>query len=407
MVKRAVITGIGIISSIGNNKSEVLTSLLHTKSGISFSEEMKQFGMRSHVWGNIKIDKSQCISRKIMRFMSDASIYLYLAMEEAIRDAKLTPRIYQNNSRIGIVVGSSSGAPKCQVDGIRFIKSKKLKLISPYTVIRSMTSNTSACLATSFKIHGINYSISSACSTSAHCIGNAIELIQLGKQDIIFAGGGEEISSELACTFDAMGVLSTNYNFSPTISSRVFDFYRDGFVISGGGGVIVIEELNYALSRSAHIYAEIIGYGTSSDGFNMVVPSGDGAIRCMNLAVKKINKKSIDYINAHGTSTKLGDIIELNAIRKVFDKINMPIISSTKSITGHSLGASGVQEIIYSLLMLEHNFLVPSINITKLDPQARSCNILTNIVKKNISIIMSNSFGFGGTNVTLVIKKYS
>ncbi|XBC37746.1 MAG: beta-ketoacyl synthase N-terminal-like domain-containing protein [Buchnera aphidicola (Meitanaphis microgallis)] len=405
-MKRVVITGLGIISSIGNNKTEVLTSLLHTRSGISFSEEMKQFGMRSHVWGNIKLDISQCISRKIMRFMSDASIYLYLSMEEAIRDAKLTPKMYQNNSRIGVIVGSSAGSPKCQVNGMDCIKKRGRKSISPYVVIKSMTSNTSACLATSFKIYGVNYSISSACSSSAHCIGNAIELIQLGKQDIVFAGGGEEISRELACTFDAMGVLSTHYNLDPTISSRVFDCYRDGFVISGGAGIVVVEELNCALSRSAHIYAEIIGYGTSSDGFSMVIPSGHGAVRCMNLAVKKIDKKSIDYLNVHGTSTRLGDVIELDAIRKVFNNTNMPIISSTKSITGHSLGASGVQEIIYSVLMLEYSFLVPSINIVKLDPRAKNCNILTNIVKRDVSIIMSNSFGFGGTNVSLVIKKY-
>ncbi|XBC43564.1 MAG: beta-ketoacyl synthase N-terminal-like domain-containing protein [Buchnera aphidicola (Meitanaphis flavogallis)] len=405
-MKRVVITGLGIISSIGNNKQEVLNSLLYTKSGISFSEEMKQFGMRSHVCGNVKLDMSQCIGRKTMRFMNNASIYSYLSMEEAIKDANLTTEVYQNNSRVGVIVGSSSGSPKCQVNGVNAIKKRGLKSVSPYVVIQSMTSNISACLGTAFKIYGINYSISSACSSSAHCIGNAIELIQLGKQDIIFAGGGEEISQELACTFDAMGALSTNYNSDPTASSRVFDFYRDGFVISGGAGIVVIEELNYALSRSARIYAEIIGYGTSSDGFNMVIPSGDGAIRCMNLATKTIDKSSIDYLNAHGTSTKIGDVVELNAIRKVFSSTNIPIISSTKSITGHALGASGVQEIIYSLLMLEYSFLVPSINIIRLDPVAKNCNILTVILKKQVSVIMSNSFGFGGTNVSLVIKKF-
>lgn len=405
-MKRVVITGLGIISSIGNNKQEVLNSLLYTKSGISFSEEMKQFGMRSHVCGNVKLDMSQRISRKTMRFMNNASIYSYLSMEEAIKDANLTTEMYQNNSRVGVIVGSSSGSPKCQVNGVNAIKKKGLKSISPYVVIQSMTSNISACLGTAFKIYGVNYSISSACSSSAHCIGNAIELIQLGKQDVIFAGGGEEISKELACTFDAMGALSTNYNSDPTASSRVFDFYRDGFVISGGAGIVVVEELNYALSRSARIYAEIIGYGTSSDGFNMVIPSGDGAIRCMNLATKTIDKSSIDYLNAHGTSTKIGDLVELNAIRKVFSSTDIPIISSTKSITGHALGASGVQEIIYSLLMLEHSFLVPSINIIRLDPVAKNCNILTVLLKKQVSIIMSNSFGFGGTNVSLVIKKF-
>ncbi|XBC41341.1 MAG: beta-ketoacyl synthase N-terminal-like domain-containing protein [Buchnera aphidicola (Nurudea yanoniella)] len=405
-MKRVVITGLGIISSIGNNKLEVLNSLLHTVSGISFSEEMQKHGMRSNVYGNIKLDISQCVNRKIARFMSDASIYSYLSMEEAIRDSKLSPKIYKKNPRVGVIAGSSSGSPKCQLNGMNYEKNKKLKSISPYVVVKSMASNISACLATAFKIYGINYSISSACSSSAHCIGNAIELIQLGKQDVIFAGGGEEISIELACTFDAMGVLSTKYNYNPIIASRVFDIYRDGFVISGGAGIIVVEELNFALSRSAYIYAEIIGYGTSSDGFNIVVPSGNGAVRCMNLAMKGIDKESIDYLNAHGTSTKLGDIIELNAIKDVFHKSRIPIISSTKSITGHSLGASGVQEIIYSILMLENKFLVPSINILKLDPQAKNCNILTNIIKKDISVIMSNSFGFGGTNVSLIIRKY-
>jgi len=381
-VKRVVITGLGIISSIGNNKMEVLSSLLDTKSGISFSEEMKNFGLRSHVHGNIKLEISQCINRKMMRFMNDASIYSHLSMEEAIKDANLTPKMYQNNPRVGIIVGSSSGSPKHQFNGIKFMERRGLRSVSPYTVIQSMTSNISACLATSFKIHGINYSISSACSSSAHCIGNAMLLIQLGQQDIIFAGGGEEISKELACAFDALGALSTNFNLSPLSSSRAFDYYRDGFVISGGSGIVIMEELNSALSRSSHIYAEIVGYGTSSDGYNMVVPSEDGAIRCMNLAINKISKKSIDYLNAHGTSTKIGDLVELNAIKKVFYDVRMPVVSSTKSITGHALGASGVQEIIYSLLMLENDFLVPSINITKLDSAAEDCNILINSVKK-------------------------
>ncbi|XBC44450.1 MAG: beta-ketoacyl synthase N-terminal-like domain-containing protein [Buchnera aphidicola (Schlechtendalia peitan)] len=406
-MKRVVITGLGIISSIGNNKEEVLTSLLGVKSGLSFSEEMKNFGMRSHVWGNIELDTSQCINRKIKRFMSDSSIYSYLSMEEAIRDANLIPKIYQNNSRIGVIVGSSAGAPKSQVNGIGIEKGKRIRAINPYVVIQSMTSNISACLSTSFKIHGMNYSISSACSSSAHCIGHAMTLIQLGQQDVVFAGGGEEISKELSCAFDALGVLSTNYNLNPNMASRAFDCYRDGFVISGGSGIIVLEELNFALSRSVHIYAEIIGYGTSSNGFNMVIPTEDGAIRCMNLAIQRIDKKSIDYLNAHGTSTKLGDVIELNAIKRVFNGTRIPTISSTKSITGHSLGASGVQEIIYSLLMLRHDFLVPSINIIKLDPQAEKCNILINIEHRSISVIMSNSFGFGGTNVSLIIKKYS
>lgn len=404
-MKRVVITGLGIVSSIGNNKSEVLYSLLHVKSGISFSEEMKQYGMRSHVCGNIKLDTSQCIDRKIMRFMNNASIYSYVSMDEAIRDSKLTPRIYQKNSRVGIIVGSSSGSFRYRVSKTNGLQNK-LKTIGPYSVIKSMFSNISACLSTAFKIYGVNYSISSACSSSAHCIGNAMELIQIGKQDIVFAGGGEEISVELACAFDAMGALSTRYNFNPIVSSRAFDIHRDGFVISGGAGIVVLEELNFALSRSARIYAEIIGYGASSDGSDMVIPSGKGVVRCMNLAMKDIDKVSIDYINVHGTSTKLGDLIELSAIKDVFSGFNLPIISSTKSITGHALGASGVQEIIYSILMLQNSFLVPSINIIKLDPKASNSNILTNILKKNISIIMSNSLGFGGTNVSLVIKRY-
>ncbi|XBC39819.1 MAG: beta-ketoacyl synthase N-terminal-like domain-containing protein [Buchnera aphidicola (Chaetogeoica yunlongensis)] len=407
-MKRVVITGLGIISSIGNNQVEVLNSLLTLKSGISFSKEMKEWGMRSHVCGNIKLGKVyQSIDRKIFRFMNDASIYSYLSMKEAITDAKLTENIYENNFRIGVIVGSSGGSPKSQVSEMYSIKNKtnKFRRTSPYTVVKSMTSSISACLATAFKIRGVNYSISSACSSSANCIVNAVELIQLGKQDIIFAGGGEEISLELACAFDSMGALSTAYNSEPVLSSRAFDYDRDGFVISGGSGILVMEELNFALSRSANIYAEVIGYGTSSDGFDMVVPSGIGAVNCMNIAMKNLNEP-IDYLNVHGTSTRMGDSIELKAIRKVFGVFRTPIISSTKSITGHALGASGVQELIYSLLMLKNDFIVPSINIFKLDSEAKNLNILTTMIKKKFFTVMSNSFGFGGTNVSLVIKKY-
>lgn len=407
-MKRVVITGLGIVSSLGNNIKEVLSSLLNVQSGISFSEEMKTFGMRSHVWGNITLKPLHVIDRKTVRFMNDASMYLYYSMKEAIKDSKLMENMYEKNSRVGLIVGSSGGSPKSQLENLYLMKKyKTLKSISPYLIIKSMSSSVSAFLSTFFKIHGVSYSISSACASSAHCIGSAFELIQLGKQDVIFAGGGEELSCELACAFDAMGALSTKHNANPTVASRVFDIDRDGFVISGGAGIVVIEELGYALSRSANIYGEIVGYGASSDGFNMVTPSGDGAVRCMKLAMKN-TIQSIDYLNVHGTSTQIGDLVELNAIRKIFNtfKIPIPVLSSTKSLSGHSLGASGVHEIIYSLLMLKHNFIVPSVNISTLDPNAECCNVLTRLIKKNFSTFMSNSFGFGGTNVSLIVKRY-
>ncbi|MCR3755201.1 MAG: beta-ketoacyl-[acyl carrier protein] synthase I [Candidatus Westeberhardia cardiocondylae] len=401
-MKCAVITGIGIISSIGNNKKEVLTSLKKGKSGIVFSKELKNSGMRSHVWGNIKLETTGLINRKNSRFMNNAAIYAYLAMEQAIQDARLTPNMISND-RTGLIVGSGIGSPKNKILSLKKMKKKGLHKIEPYMVIKSMSSGISACLATPFKIRGINYSISSACSTSAHCIGNAMEMIQFGKQDIIFAGGGEELCWEMAYEFDAMGALSTSYNHIPKIASRTYDKNRDGFVISGGSGIIVIEELTHALSRNAYIYAKIIGYGTTSDGYSMVTPSGEGAVRCMKMAIKNI-KKPIDYINTHGTSTKIGDTKELWAIRKTFGKKH-PEFSSTKSMTGHSLGASGVHEIIYTILMLKHNFIAPSINIEKPDPYLKNMNIITKTKKKKLTIAMSNSFGFGGTNVTLVISK--
>ncbi|EEY6452738.1 TPA: beta-ketoacyl-ACP synthase I [Escherichia coli] len=403
-MKRAVITGLGIVSSIGNNQQEVLASLREGRSGITFSQELKDSGMRSHVWGNVKLDTTGLIDRKVVRFMSDASIYAFLSMEQAIADAGLSPEAYQNNPRVGLIAGSGGGSPRFQVFGADAMRGPRgLKAVGPYVVTKAMASGVSACLATPFKIHGVNYSISSACATSAHCIGNAVEQIQLGKQDIVFAGGGEELCWEMACEFDAMGALSTKYNDTPEKASRTYDAHRDGFVIAGGGGMVVVEELEHALARGAHIYAEIVGYGATSDGADMVAPSGEGAVRCMKMAMHGVDTP-IDYLNSHGTSTPVGDVKELAAIREVFgDK--SPAISATKAMTGHSLGAAGVQEAIYSLLMLEHGFIAPSINIEELDEQAAALNIVTETTDRELTTVMSNSFGFGGTNATLVMRK--
>ncbi|PQQ37083.1 beta-ketoacyl-ACP synthase I [Photorhabdus laumondii] len=403
-MKRVVITGLGIVSSIGNNQKEVLASLKEGRSGITFSEKFKEIGMRSHVWGNVKLDTSGLIDRKIQRFMSDASVYAYLAMEEAIKDSGLADD-QVSNIRSGLVVGSGGGSPHNQVAGADGMRTRGLRGVGPYMVTRSMASGVSACLATPFKIKGVNYSISSACSTSAHCIGHAAELIQLGKQDIVFAGGGEELCWEMSCEFDAMGALSTKYNEMPEKASRTYDKSRDGFVIAGGGGIVVVEELEHALARGAHIYAEIVGYGATSDGADMVVPSGEGAVRCMNMALQDV-KGSIDYVNTHGTSTPAGDVKELEAIREVFGDTT-PAISATKAMTGHSLGAAGVHEAIYSLLMLEHGFIAPSINIEDLDDKAVGMNIITKPTEQKLNTVMSNSFGFGGTNASLVMSKYS
>ncbi|EHO1988159.1 beta-ketoacyl-ACP synthase I [Escherichia coli] len=403
-MKRAVITGLGIVSSIGNNQQEVLASLREGRSGITFSQELKDSGMRSHVWGNVKLDTTGLIDRKVVRFMSGASIYAFLSMEQAIADAGLSPEAYQNNPRVGLIAGSGGGSPRFQVFGADAMRGPRgLKAVGPYVVTKAMASGVSACLATPFKIHGVNYSISSACATSAHCIGNAVEQIQLGKQDIVFAGGGEELCWEMACEFDAMGALSTKYNDTPEKASRTYDAHRDGFVIAGGGGMVVVEELEHALARGAHIYAEIVGYGATSDGADMVAPSGEGAVRCMKMAMHGVDTP-IDYLNSHGTSTPVGDVKELAAIREVFgDK--SPAISATKAMTGHSLGAAGVQEAIYSLLMLEHGFIAPSINIEELDEQAAGLNIVTETTDRELTTVMSNSFGFGGTNATLVMRK--
>ncbi|EJD6375558.1 MULTISPECIES: beta-ketoacyl-ACP synthase I [Providencia] len=402
-MKRAVITGLGIVSSLGNNQKEVLASLKEGRSGITFSEEFKEAGLRSHVWGNVKnLDPKDLIDRKIFRFMSDCSAYAYLSMEQAIADSGLTEE-QVSNLRTGIVVGSGGGSPRNQVAGSDGMRAKGLRGVGPYMVTRAMASGISACLATPFKIKGVNYSISSACSTSAHCIGHAVELIQLGKQDVVFAGGGEELSWEMTCEFDAMGALSTKYNETPDKASRTYDKDRDGFVIAGGGGIVVVEELEHALARGAHIYAEIVGYGATSDGADMVAPSGEGAVRCMQMAMQGVDK--IDYINTHGTSTPVGDTKELEAIQEVFGA-NSPAISATKAMSGHSLGAAGVHEAIYSLLMLEHSFIAPSINVENLDEKAAGLNIVTKPTEQALETVMSNSFGFGGTNATLVMSKY-
>lgn len=403
-MKRVVITGLGVISSIGNNKDEVTESLKAGKSGIEFVPEFEEIGMRSKVAGTIKLNPAELIDRKIYRFMGDAAAYAYLSMKEAIEDSGLTEE-QVSNERTGLVIGAGTGSAHSQLVACDAVRSPRgVKAIGPYAVTKTMASSVSACLATPYKIKGVNYSISSACATSAHCIGHAMELIQLGKQDVVFAGGAEELSWECATEFDAMGAVSTKYNDEPTKASRAYDANRDGFVIAGGGAVVVVEELEHALARGAKIYAELVGYGATSDGYDMVAPSGEGAERCMKQAMATVNGE-IEYINVHGTSTPVGDVKELGAIRNVFgDK--KPAISSTKSMTGHSLGAAGAQEAIYSLLMLEHGFIAPSINIETLDEQAEGMNIVTERQDKALTTVMSNSFGFGGTNACLVFQKY-
>ncbi|MCC5851627.1 MAG: beta-ketoacyl-ACP synthase I [Alkalimonas sp.] len=402
-MKRAVITGMGIVSSIGNNQQEVLASLKAGRSGITFSQEFADLGLRSQVWGNLKIDPASLIDRKAMRFMADASAYAYLAMQEAMADAGFTAEQI-SDPRIGLVAGSGGASSKTQVEAADILREKGVKRVGPYAVPKTMASTCSACLATPFKIKGVNYSISSACATSAHCIGHAVELIQLGKQDVVFAGGGEELHWTLAMEFDAMGALSTKYNETPDKASRTYDANRDGFVISGGGGMVVVEELEHALARGANIIAEVVGYGATSDGFDMVAPSGEGAVRCMQMAMQQLDGP-VDYLNTHGTSTPVGDVKELAAIQEVFAG-QSPAISATKAMTGHALGAAGVHEAIYSLLMLKHQFVAPSINIEQLDEAAAGLNIITETTERELNTVMSNSFGFGGTNATLVMKRY-
>jgi len=403
LMKRVVISGIGIVSSIGNNADEVLESLKTGRSGISKSESFEEYGLRSQVWGMPKIDIKDHIDRKALRFMGDAAGYAYIAMQQAIDDAKLTEE-QVSNYRTGIVAGSGGASSLNVVQSADTLREKGVKRVGPYAVPKTMSSTCSACLATPFKIKGVNYSISSACATSAHCIGHAVELIQLGKQDIVFAGGGEEIHWSLAMMFDGMGALSSKYNETPEHASRTYDADRDGFVISGGGGMVVVEELEHALARGAHIYAEIVGYGATSDGYDMVAPSGEGAVRCMQQAMEGVEGK-VDYLNTHGTSTPVGDVKELGAIQEVFGD-DSPAISATKAMTGHALGAAGVHEAIYSILMMENNFVAPSVNISNLDEQAEGLDIVTEKRDTELNLVMSNSFGFGGTNSTLVMKKY-
>ncbi len=403
-MRRVVVTGLGIVSSIGNDQTEVLHSLKNLKSGIKFKEEYKALGMRSHIAGSININLQEKIDRKVLRFMGDAAAFAYIALDQAITDSGLTED-QVSNIRTGLIMGSGGASSASQVEAADILREKGVKRIGPYRVTQTMGSTTSACLSTPFKIKGVNYSISSACATSAHCIGNAMEQIQLGKQDIVFAGGGEEEHWTLSCLFDAMGALSTSYNETPEKASRAYDANRDGFVIAGGAGAVVIEALDHALARGAKIYAELVGYGATSDGYDMVAPSGEGAVRCMQQALSTVSGK-IDYINAHGTSTPAGDLPELRAMKTVFGN-NLPHISSTKSLTGHSLGAAGVQEAIYSLLMLKNDFVTASANIETPDPEAEGMPIVRkNIEGIKLNRVMSNSFGFGGTNASLVFQRY-
>ena len=402
-MKRVVITGLGIVSCIGNDKETVLSSLKEGKSGISFREDYKEMGFRSHVAGVVDIDLKEYIDRKQLRFMGDAAAYAYIALQQAIDDSKLSDEQI-SNPRTGIIAGSGGASSANIVEAVEILKTRGAKRVGPYRVTQTMGSTVSACLATPFKIKGVNYSISSACATSAHCIGAAMEQIQLGKQDIVFAGGGEEEHWSMSCMFDAMGALSSKYNDTPQQASRAYDADRDGFVIAGGGAMVVVEELEHAQARGAKIYAEIVGYGATSDGYDMVAPSGEGAVRCMQQALATVDGP-LDYINSHGTSTPTGDIQELKAIVEAFGD-QSPMIGSTKSLTGHSLGATGAQEAIYSLLMMENNFVCASANIENLDPAAESLNIVRQR-QDNVTITraMSNSFGFGGTNASLVFQK--
>ncbi|WP_178862248.1 beta-ketoacyl-ACP synthase I [Thiomicrorhabdus cannonii] len=404
-MRRVVVTGIGIVSSLGNNKEEVTDSLRNGRSGIVFAPEYAENGLRSQVHGAVKnLDFAEHIDRKQLRFMGDAAAYSYIAMQQAVADSGLTPE-QVSNPRTGLIAGSGGGSNSNSTEAVAIAREKGVKRIGPYMVTRTMGSTVSACLATPFKIKGLNYSISSACSTSAHCIGNAVEQIQMGKQDVVFAGGGEELHWTMTVLFDAMGALCSKYNDNPAAASRAYDADRDGFVIAGGGGMVVIEELEHALARGAKIYAEITGYGANSDGYDMVAPSGEGAVRCMQMALSTVNGE-IDYINPHGTSTPVGDTKEAAAIREVFGA-KVPKISSTKSMSGHSLGAAGVHEFIYSLCMLENDFIAPSINIDTLDPECEGMPIVTQLIENaGLNRIMSNSFGFGGTNASLVFERY-
>ncbi len=403
-MKRAVITGIGIISCLGNDKATVIDSLRNGKSGISFREDFQEAGMRCNVGATIDIDPTEHIDRKNMRFMGKAAMYGYMAMDRAIQDSGLADD-QVSNTRTGIIMGSGGVSGEAFVETIDVMRARGIKRAGPYRVTQVMANSVAACLATPFKIKGANYAISSACATSAHCIGHALELIQLGKQDILFAGGAEEMHWSMAGMFDAMGALSSKYNDTPQQASRAYDADRDGFVPGLGGGCLVVEELEHAKARGAKIYAEVVGYGATSDGYDMVAPSGEGAVRCMQMALDTVDG-DIDYINTHGTSTPVGDVQELKGIREVFGS-NAPPISSTKSLSGHGLGAAGVHEAIFSLLMMQENFIAASANVQNLDPECADLPIVTERRDNaNLNRVMSNSFGFGGTNSTLVLQRF-
>ena len=406
MTRRVVVTGLGIVSSLGNNKKEVQDSLYHARSGITFQPDYAAMGLRSHVAGSIKnLNLEELIDRKLFRFMAKGHAYAWLAMQEAIADSDLSETMV-SNIRTGLIVGAGGASHESILDGIDTIREKGIRRVGPYMVTKAMASGVSACLATGAKIKGVNYAITSACSTSAHCIGTGVEQIQLGKQDIIFAGGAEEEHWTLSFMFDGMGALSSKYNETPEKASRTYDVNRDGFVISGGGGILVLEEYEHAKARNAKIYAEVVGYGATSDGYDMVAPSGEGAERCMTLALQGIDH--VDYMNTHGTSTPVGDVKELEAIRAVFGDNKygpMPHIASTKSLSGHALGAAGVNEAIYSLIMMENKFIAPSVNIEELDPLANGLPIVTKRIDNiEVKTAISNSFGFGGTNACLVFS---
>lgn len=403
-MRRVVVTGMGVVSSIGANAEQVLQSLRSGRSGIAHQPVYAQMGLRSHVEGSIDLDLDALIDRKLKRFMGDAAAFSYLAMREAIADAGL-PQAMLSDPRVGLICGSGGGSPENIVRAADALRERGVRRVGPYMVTRTMASTIAACLSTAFGIQGMSYSISSACATSAHCIGHAAELIQLGKQDLVFAGGGEEVHWTMSVLFDGMGALSSAYNDRPHSASRPYDAERDGFVISGGGGMLVVEELEHALARGATIHGELVGYGATSDGAHMVQPSGEGAVRCMRQAMTSFDT-AVDYINAHGTSTPVGDMRELAAMREVFGDA-VPPVSSTKSLTGHGLGAAGACEAIYALLMLKHGFIAASANIDTLDADAEGFPIVREFTAADLTTVMSNSFGFGGTNSTLVFRRYT
>lgn len=407
-MRRVVVTGLGVVSSIGNNADEVLASLKAGKSGITANADMAERGFRSQIAGNVKLDIKDHVDKRTLRFMGPGAAYAYIAMEQAIADAGLDASDVVN-PRTGLVAGSGGPSTSAMLAAHQIVeKSGSPKRIGPFAVPKCMSSTISANLATAFQIKGVNYSITSACSTSLHCIGNAAEQIMLGKQDVMFAGGGEELDWTLSCLFDAMGAMSSKYNDTPERASRAFDANRDGFVIGGGGGIVVLEELDHALARGAKIYAEVTGYGATSDGADMVAPSGEGGERAMRMALQSLAEdRKVGYINAHGTSTPVGDVGEVEAVRRVFGRGTTPVISSTKSMTGHSQGATGAQEAIYCLLMLEHDFIAPSINVETLDPAIDAGEIATSLVEgAGLDTVMTNSFGFGGTNGSMLLSKY-